>query len=99
MINIKYFDTNLLSIDKISFKNTDAVIYKIKHITTESLDHEIIDSENLLYTIFNNLDGSITKDSSIEDNSTEESNANKYLIFASTNKNKNVLKKILRTLG
>ena len=99
MINIKNFDTNLLSIDKISFKNTDAVIYKIKHITTESLGHEIIDSENLLYTIFNNLDGSITEGSSIEDNSTEKSNANKYLIFASTNKNKNVFKKIHRTLG
>ena len=29
-INIKNFDPNLLSVDKISFKNTDAVIYNIK---------------------------------------------------------------------
>ena len=28
-INIKNFDPNLLSIDKISFKSTDAVIYHI----------------------------------------------------------------------
>ena len=28
MINIKHFDPSLLDIDKISFKSTDAVIYK-----------------------------------------------------------------------
>ena len=47
MTNIKNFDSNLLSIDKISFKNTDAVIYNIKYVTMKSLDHETIDSENL----------------------------------------------------
>ena len=30
MINIKNFDPNLLSIDKISFNGTDIVIYNIK---------------------------------------------------------------------
>ena len=51
MINIKYFDSSLLNIDKISFKNTDAVIYNIKYITVESLDHENIDSGNPLCQI------------------------------------------------
>ena len=31
MINIKNFDPNLLSIDQISFKSTDCVIYDIKY--------------------------------------------------------------------
>ena len=47
-INIRNFDPNLLDIDKISSKNTDAVIYNINYITMESFDHENIDSENLL---------------------------------------------------
>ena len=72
MINIKRFDTNLLSIDKISFKSIDVAIYNIKCITIKSLDH----------LIFNNINGHI-----------EESNENKYLNFASTNKNKKVLEK------
>ena len=42
MINIKYFDPNLLIIDKISFKNSDTVIYSIKYITMTSLDNENI---------------------------------------------------------
>ena len=82
MINFKNFDSNLLSIYKISFKSTDAVIYNIRHITTKSLDHVNIDEENPLYLVFNNIDGYI-----------EESNEDKYLIFASTDKNKEVLKK------
>ena len=48
MINIRNFDPNLLSIDKISYKNTDAVIYNTKYFTMKSLDHENIDSENPL---------------------------------------------------
>ena len=44
MTNIKNFDSNLLSIDKISFKNPDAVICNIKYITMKSLDHDNIDS-------------------------------------------------------
>ena len=49
----------------------------------ESLDHVNIYSENTLYVIFNNVDGYII----------EESNEDVYLIFASTNKSKEVLKK------
>ena len=52
----------------------------------KSLDNENIDSANSLYLNFNNVAGYI------ECNSTEESNENKYLIFASTDKNKEVLK-------
>ena len=76
MINIKYFYPSLLGIDKVSFKSTDDVIYHIDYITMKSLD-----SANFLYLIFNNVDGYIT----------EESNEDKYLIFASTDKNKEVL--------
>ena len=53
----------------------------------KSLDNENIDSANSLCLIFDNVDGCI------ECNSTEESDENKYLIFASTDKNKKVLKK------
>ena len=35
-VNIKNFDPNLLKIDKISFKNTDVVVYSIKYIMMES---------------------------------------------------------------
>ena len=82
MINIKNFDTSLLNIGKILFKSIDAFIYNIKCITMKSLDHANIDSENSLYLIFNNVDGYV-----------EESNVNKYLIFASTDQNKGVLEK------
>ena len=44
-----------------------------------------LSDENSLYLVFNNVDGCI------ECNSTEESNENKYLIFASTDKNKEAL--------
>ena len=93
MINIKNVDPNLLIIEVISFKSTDTVIYKIKYITTESFGHENIDSENLLYIIFNNADGYL-----IELNSIEENNEDKYLSFASTYKNKKVLKKYTKLL-
>ena len=82
MIDIKSFDQNLLGINKILFISTDAVIYNIKYITMNSLDHVNIDGENSLYLIFNNVDGYL-----------EESNGDKYLGFASTDKNKEVLKK------
>ena len=61
IINIKSFDPNLLSINKISFKTTDTVIYSIKYITMKSLDNENIDSENSLCIIVKNVDGYIIK--------------------------------------
>ena len=75
MINVKNFDTSLLSIDKISFKSTDSVIYGIKYITMKSLD-----SANSLYLVFNNEDAYI-----------EENSEDKYLIFAFTDKDKKEL--------
>ena len=75
MNNIKNFDPNLLSIDKILFKSNNAVIYDINYITMKSLG-----DEDSLYLIFNNVDVYI-----------EESNENKCLIFTSTGKNKEVL--------
>ena len=90
MINIKIVDPNLLIIEVISFKSTDTVIYKIKYITTESFGHENIDSENLLYIIFNNADGYL-----IELNSIEENNEDKYL---HVQKQKSI-KKVQKTFG
>ena len=55
------------------------------------LDNENIDSANSLYLIFNNVDGYV------ECNSTEESNENKYMIFASTEQRS--IRKMHRTLG
>ena len=75
-----------------SFKNTGTVVYNNKYITVAS-DLENIDSENLLYIIYNSVDEYI-----IEGNSIEEINGDKYLILTSTNKNKKLLK-IHRTLG
>ena len=49
---------------------------------SQCLDHVNIDRVNPLYLIFNNVDGYI-----------EESNEDKYLVFASTAKNKEVLEK------
>ena len=75
MINIKNFDPNSLSIDQISFKNTDFLIYYIEYNTVESLG-----GANSLYLNFNNLDAYI-----------EENNEDKYLIFPSTDNNKEAL--------
>ena len=81
MINIKNFDSKLLKIDKKSYKNID--IYYIEYITMEYTgDYENIYSVNPLYFILGEVDGYI-----------EEKNGSNYLVFASTNKNKEVLKK------
>ena len=52
MISIRTFDSSLLNIDKISFKNTDAIIYNIRFSTIKSLDPVNIDCENSLYLNF-----------------------------------------------
>ena len=80
MTNVRNFDPSLLSVDQISFKSTDDVICEIEYIKS-------LGGENSLYLIFNNLDAYI------ECNSSEESNKDKHLIFASADKNKEVLKK------
>ena len=75
MIDIKNFNSNLLDIRKLSSETTDEIIYNIKHYDMESHN-----SKDLPYLIFNNVDRCI-----------EESSENKYLILASTDKNKEVL--------
>ena len=81
MISIKNFDSNLIKVDKKSFKNID--IYYIGYITMKSIsDYESIHSVNRLYLIISKADGYI-----------EESNENKYLVFASADKSEEVLTK------
>ena len=83
MVNIKNFDPSLLEKSKLSCKSANINIFFILNIgTMKSLDYANINSENPLYLIFNNVDWH-----------TEQSNGSKYLIFASTKKNKQVLEK------
>ena len=79
MINIEDFDSNLLKMDKKSYKNIGA--QNIGYITTKKSlagDYENIYSVNPLYLIINELDGYI-----------QEENGNKYF----TNKSKEALTK------
>ena len=81
MINIKNVSSNLLKIDKKSYKNID--IYYIGYITIKDIgDYESIHRVNPLYLIIGGVDIYI-----------EESNGNNYLNFTSTDKNKEVLEK------
>ena len=81
MINIKKFDPILLKIDKKSYK--DIGIYNIGYITIKKIDDsENIYSVNPLYLLVNHANGYI-----------EEKGVNKYLIFDSTDENKELLKK------
>ena len=81
MINIKKFDSNLLKIDKKSYK--DIGIYNTGYITIKKIDdYENICSVNPLYLIIAHANGYI-----------EEKGTNKYLIFDSTDENKELLKK------
>ena len=81
MISTQNFDSNLFKIDKKSCKSID--IYYIGYFTIKDIgEYENIHSVNTLYLIIGEADGY-----------TEEKNGNKYLIFASTDKNKKVLTK------
>ena len=80
MINLKNFESNLLKTDKKSYKNIG--IYNIGYITIKQIDdYENIYSVNLLYLFVNHANGYI-----------EEKNENKYLIFDSTDENRELLK-------
>ena len=84
MINIKTFDSNLLKLDKNQYKNIH--IYQIGYITIKNIDgYENIYGVNPLYLIIGKADGYI-----------EESNKNKYLVFASTDQNKEVWTKFTK---
>ena len=79
LINLKNFDPTLLNLHKKSLM--DISIYYSEYITTKSIDdYKNITSGNLLYLIINDVDGYI-----------EENDKNKYLSFASTDNNKEVL--------
>ena len=54
MTNLKHFDPNFLSINQISFKSTDCVIYNIKYFKN-------LDGVNSLYLTFNDVDACIEK--------------------------------------
>ena len=82
MINIKKLDPILLKIDRKSHKDTTG-IYNIRYITIKKIDDcETIYSVNPLYLLVNHANGYI-----------EEKGVNKYLIFDSTDENKELLKK------
>ena len=81
IIDLKSFKSNLLKIDKKSYK--DIGIYNIGYITIKKIDDcENISSVNPLCLGITHANGYI-----------EEINWNKYLIFDSTGENKKLLKK------
>ena len=81
IIDLKNFDARLLKIDKKSYKNIG--IYNIGYITIKKIDDcENIYSVNPLYLLINHANGYI-----------EEKGVNKYLVFDSTDENKELLKK------
>ena len=81
MVDIKKCNSNLLKIDKKSYK--DIGIYNIGYITIKKIDdYENIYSVNSLYLTIAHANGYI-----------EEKGVNKYLIFNSTDENKELLKK------
>ena len=81
MINLKNSQPSLLKIDKKHYKWIN--IYYIWYITIKKIDdYGSMYSVNPLYLLINHTNGYI-----------EEKNGNKYLIFNSTDENKEVLKK------
>ena len=99
-ISIKNFDAELLKIDKKSYKNIG--IYNIGYITKKKLDdYENIYCVNPLYLFTDHASGYIEeKDLNplylhIDHPSgyVEKEGMNKYLVFDSTDQNKNLLKK------
>ena len=81
MINIKKFDSNLLKIDKKSYK--DIGIYNIGYITSKKIDdYENIYSVIPLYLTISHASGY-----------TEEKEMNRYFVLDSTDENKELLKK------
>ena len=81
MINIKKFDSNLLKIDKKSYK--DIGIYNIGYITKKKIDDcKNINSVNPLYLNISHANGYI-----------DEKGVNKYWVFDSTDENKGLIKK------
>ena len=86
IIDLENFKSNLLKIDKKSYK--DIGIYNIGYITIKKIDdYENIYSVNPLYLIIDHASGYI-----------EEKGVNKYLVFDSTDENKELLKNTMMFL-
>ena len=86
IIDIKNFDARLLKINKKSYK--DIGIYNIGYITIKKIDDcKNIHSVNPLYLIIAHANGYI-----------EEKGVNKYLVFDSTDENKELLKNMMMFL-
>ena len=85
-IDLENFDARLLKTDKKSYK--DICIYNIGYVTKKKIDDckninsENINSVNPLYLNINHANGYI-----------EEKGVNKYMVFDSTDENKELLKK------
>ena len=79
-IDLDNFDARLLKIDKKSYK--DINIYNIGYITKKNSNCKNINSVNSLYLGITRANGYI-----------EDKSINKYLVFDSTDKNKELLKK------
>ena len=81
MINFENFLSNSLKVNEKSYKNTD--IYFTEYLTINSIsDYNSLSCVNPLQFIIGEVDGYI-----------EKKNGNKYLTFAFTDKNKEVLEK------
>ena len=81
IIDLKKFESNLLKIDKTLYKNIG--IYNIGYITIKKIDDcENIYIVNPLYLLVNHVSGCIK----------EEEGVNKYMVFDSTDENKDLLK-------
>ena len=81
IIDIETFDSNMLKLDKKSYKNLD--IYNIGYVTIKKIGYGYdINSVNPLYLRINNVNGYI-----------EEINEDKYLVFDDTYENKKLLER------
>ena len=81
IINLENFDSSLLKLNKKSYKGIS--IYNIGYITIKKIDDcKNIHSVNPLYLLIDHASGYI-----------EEKGVNKYLVFDSTDENKELLKK------
>ena len=79
--NIKNFDPNKIKIDEKSYKNI--FIYYIGYVTIKDWQYVKLKSVNLVYLIFNKVNGYF-----------EEVNGNKYLTLVPTNESKEKIKKV-----
>ena len=81
IIDTETFDSNMLKLDKTSYKNLD--IYNIGYVTIKKIGYGYdINSVNPLYLRINNVNGYI-----------EEINEDKYLVFDDAHENKELLKR------